>query len=436
MRKPRDSDQYLSDQGYKEFLRKHAHSPRVQRKKSTTAVSLSTPISLLYERRLTEIFKPHQHIVDIVIPRNFSIIDNPQDALKVICSFSNTVREFDHRIKEVSIDYGNMQEVDLAAESILDFLFLERQREQRNRRKKTNFRGHYPKDAKLKRYLKAVGIIKNLDIKHEFLAKEEEARLRIFRMRSKKTLRPANAGSSDFKEQVVRDFVDHINVCLNDHKRQLTDMARSKLAQYTGEVLGNAEEHSGYNDWSIVGYLDNAHESHMCEIAMFNFGKTISETFRELPKNSYAYSVIEPYIDAHKSRWFKQSWTVDDLITLVALQGHVSSKNKSPEDDRGQGTVDLIEIFQRVHQECIKDEKPCAAMAILSGYTHILFDGTYKMQADTRGRKVIAFNKGNDLNDPPDEKYVKNLDKLYFPGVIISIRFPMAASQTREVERI
>ena len=53
--------------------------------------------------------------------------------------------------------------------------------------------------------------------------------------------------------------------------------------EYTGEILNNAEDHSGSDDVVITGYLDNSNSTHLCEIAIFNFGKTIAETFREMP---------------------------------------------------------------------------------------------------------------------------------------------------------
>ena len=36
--------------------------------------------------------------------------------------------------------------------------------------------------------------------------------------------------------------------------------------------------------------------------------------------------------------------------------------------------------------------------------------------------KVIAFNEDNDLNKPPDKKYVHTIDAS-FPGVIINLKF-------------
>jgi hypothetical protein len=437
VRKLRESDFYLTRKRYERFLKQHEGNKRRRNVKSSAPSFKSAPINLLNTLPFVDIFRPHHHKLDINIPEKFSIIDNPKETLKVICSFPKTIRTYDQRIREISVDHGKMKQVDLAAESILDFLILDMEREEKQKKKKTKCGGHLPPDAKLIRYLRSVGIIKNLDVKHEMLSKEDESNLRIFRMKNRGALENVSSGTSDIKERTVKEFVDHINSCLNDHRLELTVSGRASLSQYTGEILGNAEEHSGLRDWTIAGYLDKEHEAHMSEIAIFNFGKTIAETFKDLPFNSYAYEIVRPYVDAHKKySFFGTSWTEDDLLTLVALQGHISSKSTRERPDRGQGTVDLIEFFQNVHQECIKEaEQKCQArMAIVSGNTHILFDGTYTMQDDSLGRKVIAFNKDNDLNQPPDANYVTNMGDVFFPGVIIGIRFPMAASQTKEVK--
>lgn len=64
-------------------------------------------------------------------------------------------------------------------------------------------------------------------------------------------------------------------------------------------------------------------------------------------------------------------------------------------------------------------------MTILSGNTHILFDGTYTLKEKKINKtttKVIAFNSTNDLKKRPNEKYVKILENK-FPGTIISCEF-------------
>jgi len=94
-----------------------------------------------------------------------------------------------------------------------------------------------------------------------------------------------------------------------------------------------------------------------------------------------------------------------------------------PEDDRGTGTVQLIEAFQQLHRECAAGDTQEPSMAIISGSTHILFNGKYRMEKDSNGRHIIAFNEKNDLNDPPDEDCVTRLGDVAFPGTIVSLQF-------------
>jgi hypothetical protein len=237
-----------------------------------------------------------------------------------------------------------------------------------------------------------------------------------------------------YKAQVLKEFVDYIDECLVEHGFKLRPEERARLLIYAGEILDNAEEHAGMREWSIVGYVDTDSEDHLCEIAIFNFGRSFAETFSSLSQNSYAYKEVAPYLDQHRRKgFFNTGWREEDLLTLVALQGHVSSKNTSSSTTRGQGTVDIIKFFQKVHLECVGTAGPCAEMAILSGKTHILFDGTYQMAPDASGRNVIAFNAQNDLSSKPDPKYVRNLGGDGFPGTVISIRFPMKLTKQTEM---
>jgi hypothetical protein len=192
-----------------------------------------------------------------------------------------------------------------------------------------------------------------------------------------------------------------------------------------------AEDHPGFVDWTVQGYLDNSLAEPICEIAIFNFGKSIAQTLKDLPSGAYTRNQIDPYVLLHAGRnFFGTTWSQSDLLTLIALQGHVSSKNRNSKDTRGQGTGDLIDFFQRVHKECAKNSTVKAKMAIVSGGTYILFDGTYTMRESQKRGRVIAFNPQNDLYSKPDPRFVKSLSGVHFPGTIISIRFPLSAKST------
>src|SRR5690606_32412424 len=152
---------------------------------------------------------------------------------------------------------------------------------------------------------------------------------------------------------------EHLNKCLKKNGRALTDTAKEDLPDFIGEIITNAEDHSEQNRWYVCGYMDHDHqedvgddlESHHCEIVIYNFGRTIAETFTDLDQNSYAYQLVKPFVDHHsKSKLFSSNWSQEDLLTIASLQSHISSKQEL-DSTRGHGTIDLIEFFQQVSEE-------------------------------------------------------------------------------------
>jgi hypothetical protein len=437
MRKIAESELFLSNKRLDKLKKKHRklrqrrlrQQRHKNRQKKKTTHNNSVIFKLFEHEQKNNLshygIKPINKVIEL--PEVFSVIHQPEDFLKSLYKFNFSDLG---KLQKITVDHSKVTQIDLAAESILDFLIMELKKTKNG---KFQLQGYLPKDESASRYVRATGIVKNLDIKEQLLDSEQEKLHRVFTMRSKSlTSDPKN-----WKERAIEDFVKHINLCLKDHDKRLTKKAQGELAKYTGEILNNAEDHSGSDEVVITGYLDNSNLTHLCEITIFNFGKTIAETFREMPNTSYTHEEINGYIKEHqKKSWFGQEWTKDNLLTLVALQGHISSKNLHKDEDRGQGTVDLIEFFQRVHKQCVEKNNSIAEMAILSGSTHIYFDGKYTMQENSTGRKVIAFNKTNDLHQIPDSKYVKNLHTLSFPGTVISIRFPMKHENTEPLRGI
>lgn len=369
-----------------------------------------------------------KHYFHLDVPEVFSIIDNPQESLEKIRDLVQVARS-DTKISEMKINHSGVKSNDLAAETILGYCACEFDKEKKY---KFDIKGIYPNNPYLTRYLKAIGIIKYLDIKHEYLVKNEESKLKIFRTKNGMHTQQDDVGHSDLKENTAAKFAHHINECLALNNRQLTDEGKSLLTIYIGEIIGNAEEHPSINRWAVYGYLDNSEDGeNICEIAIFNFGGSIADSFQSIDRNKFAYQQIAPYIEKHQTNgFFNESWTEEALLTLVALQGDISSKNTDSTTDRGQGTIETINFFQKISEECNDNGKCSAKMAILSGSTHILFDGTYSLREDSSGRKVIAFNKENSLEIKPDSKYIKTLKNINFPGTIISIRFPLEKTGT------
>lgn len=369
----------------------------------------------------------------LVIPSTFSIIEKPEDVIAVIGQFAKSIRE--QRPKWMTLDQSALTVYDLAANGLLDVIAVELEKETKKCRRKTKWGGVFPKDENVSRFIRALGITKHLGLENLYPVGSTARDYRVFDRRNRHYYGWMKPDKADFKSKVVAEFANHINGCLIAHGRKLTPEALAKLCDYTGEIIDNAEEHAGMFDWTIQGYLDNNCEVPLCEIAIFNFGDTIAETLNRLPKHSYTWNQISPYLQLHKKKkLFGPAWSELDLLTVIALQGHVSSKNKSASDTRGNGTVELIEFFQKVHQECTVDnsEEVAAKMAIISGGTYILFDGTHKLVEQENGIKAVTFNFENSLEVLPDSKYVRGLRGHHFPGTIISIRFPLGAASLVE----
>lgn len=368
------------------------------------------------------------------IPKIFSISESPEDAIELISSFALTHKN--RSLSDVFVDFSDMERQDLGAHALLDKLVDEISTQAKFRKTRIAWKGNFPRDPALKRFLRAMGIIRQLGIKHHYLESDVASKIHVFERCCRhyiRKIKPTNPLEKTEQANAAERFAKHLNRCLNRNGKELTEEARGMLCSYVAEIIDNAENHAGMVDWTIQGYLDMALNQPACEIVIFNFGKSISETLDALPDESYTKEQIRPYMELHSQRgWFGKTWRKEDLLTLIALQSQVSSRNTSDDTTRGQGTVELIDFFQRMSDALSVEGANPATMYILSGSTRIIFDGKYRLQTADDGSKFIAFNEGNDLNQPPDPAYVKPLRKGSLPGTMIGIKFPIHARNLRE----
>ncbi|QRR36327.1 hypothetical protein JNX00_10900 [Hydrogenophaga sp. YM1] len=371
----------------------------------------------------------HRGNIKFNLPPRFSLIDHPEQALAPLAKLAQAMQS--RAIASVFVNFDSLEQYDLGANGLFDVLVEELAVESRRSGRTVNWRGNFPADPAHARFVRALGLIKRLKIKNHYPSPEDERRLELFDTRCRHYIRKIKPHLADQKSRVTAAFADHINRCLARIGRELMPESRSQLCAYVSEILDNAEQHSGMYDWSIQGYLDTQLSTPMCEVAIFNFGQSIAETFARLPADSFPRRQVQRYLDLHTRRsFFNAGWREEDLFTLIALQGNVSSKNVTEADTRGNGTVDLIDFFQRVHAECAASSEEGARMAIVSGSTYVLFDGKYEMRNNDRGMKIIAFNNDNSLEERPDRSYVRPLAGVMFPGTAIGIKFPLSTSKS------
>lgn len=231
------------------------------------------------------------------------------------------------------------------------------------------------------------------------------------------------------KNSIGTNLIEYVDRCLRRYHFALTNSEQAALGAVIGEVLGNAEEHSGRRDWWISGYLRQASDRNYgdCHITIFNFGDTLAESLQRLPPNARLRADIEEAVAYHsQKRFFTRDWTEESLWTLYALQEGVSRRNTDPVivGHHGQGLPDMIEFFQTIGR--IENDEALPSMFLLSGSTKISFLDRYKMKpmlmADGTTRRVLAFNDENNLDLPPSKEAVQKLEE-FFPGTLVGMDF-------------
>jgi len=365
------------------------------------------------------------------VPSKFSMLTSPEAALELICSFALTHQK--QVISDIYIDFSAVISQDLGAHALLDKLVDEMVLQTKVQNSRVGWKGTFPNDPAQRRFIAAMGVVSQLGLSRRYLNNNEEKKIHRFERKCRhyvRALKPIKPEDKSEQANAAERFADHVNTCLASEGRALSNEGRSKLCTYVAEIIDNAECHAGMVDWTIQGYVDMAMDEPECEIVIFNFGKSIAETFEDMPLESYPRVQIQKYLDIHtNSGWFSHKWRSKDLLTLIALQGSVSTKNESEFHTRGQGTADLIQFFQQMNDEReLVNHKP-ASMYIISGSTKVIFDPKYKIVHSEDGSRIIAFNDSNDLNLPPDQTCVTPLlNGCHLPGTMIGIKFAVKAA--------
>jgi hypothetical protein len=376
--------------------------------------------------------RPKGGVLRFEIPTVFSLSRNSEETIRVLKTIATAARR--HRVPRVVLDHRKVTYNGLGADTVLGLVLSEIQQES----KATSgayIKGFKPKDRSIQRMMEEVGAVRALNDFGDRFKVDFRSTSRVFRFHNRHKSGIVDPLELDVVTRTVRKFADHLNECLSLIGKELSDDGMQRLLEYVSEVLSNADEHSRTADWAAVAYIDGADKDLIYRSVIVSIGATMAENFESLPRDSYAWDSVKRYVESHESKgFFGNGWSPADLLTVVALQGDISSENRSAEDTRGQGTVDLIEFFQAVRAECSPDNAVLSEMHILSGSSLIKFDGTYPMKKDEEGRSVIAFNSSNSLDELPDRKYVKALRDAVFPGVMISVAIPLAGTSLQQMQ--
>ncbi len=139
---------------------------------------------------------------------------SPAEVLRLISAFALVFRT--KPISDVFVDFSEISLQDLGAHGLLDKLVDEIQTQTKFRKGKLSWSGNFPKSAAQKRFVRAMGIIRQLGLKKFYLPIDDQAKIVLFERRCRHYLRALRKTSPfDKTEQAnaAEKFVDHINGC-------------------------------------------------------------------------------------------------------------------------------------------------------------------------------------------------------------------------------
>jgi hypothetical protein len=324
---------------------------------------------------------------EVPLPRIFSFIDSPNESLEALAMFVRAVRDNPGKIH---IDQNQCEQIDLCAASVLNELAHAASRELR-----VPIQGRYPASAEAREIVEATGLPARVGLTR---AKSHFKVFPVIRGGKKKSLH--HTGPS--LRRAAASLADYLERCFRSVGYQLERTAKDLLGRLLGEVLGNVEDHVDGRDWWVVAYMRRPSSKAYgdCHISIFNFGPTVAETLKSMPASQLRQD-IEDLVDLHREKGLFKAlggrWSEDALWTLYALQEGVTRFYGDPDKHHGTGTAEMIEAFQRLGGT-IGGEQP--RMCLLSGDTHILFDGTHTLWVPpVVCVKLWTFGRG--LPEPP-----------------------------------
>ena len=360
----------------------------------------------------------------VEIPRHFSLIENPQESYSAIRKL--IALSLYSNYPEIFIDYTKCNEFTLEAQVLLDLILKDIFKFYNRCRKKKCFKNYAKritdrstKGSSIRTMLFSVGSLaihakKQLEFSHVV-----PYNLCIHRSEVD-TIRQA-----EMKDIDTTTLSDYVDTCLSKMGRNLEDEQIDDLCTFIGEILINAEEHSSTRCRYSIGYFEekeiNGEKVGVFQLVIMNLGMSIYEKFKDenCPNPIIADKMKELSKQyTHKGFLRKKEFEEETLWTLYSLQDGVTSVSPQKYKNRGNGSLRFIESFYN-----LKGFNPSKSskMTLQSGKANIVFDGKYPVtESIVKGEKyrVLTFNNSGNIEDKPDNKYVK-CSEFFFPGTFI-----------------
>lgn len=369
----------------------------------------------------------------LMVPQNFSIIDNPKESFEFLKR--TTYYLLFGQYKTIDFSYENCEQLDIGAQVILDIILRDvisfgnkcrslnvpkLRAKIPNRIGLTNLNVTRPEIKKILFSVGSPAVHTQIKFKTDDII---PYRLCVHNLSDDSN----RLRAMEQKDIDTTELADYVVDSLKRVNKTLTPEKLENLCTIIGEVLINAEEHSTTAHRFSIGYFQDIQENGkhygLFRLVIMNFGTTIYGKFSDpnCPNKEIVEKMGELSQKYTKSKWFSaKEFEEETLWTLYALQEGVTSV---ADKKRGNGSIQFIDSFFSIKgiQESADDK---SRMTILSGNASITFDGTYRIQEKSSNGdkfKVMTFNESGSIEDKPNKDYVKFVNN-YFPGTIISAR--------------
>lgn len=379
-----------------------------------------------------------KNVAYLKIPEIFSFTNNPTETIHTLQRLVGMYS--DSRVHKIRIDHCDCKELEISASLLMDAILWEIDYRRNRIGKPIRFSGIFKHEENnvnnenILELLACSGVLKHLNVLKDVKVPKHIETLDFYDEYIK-----LHKNVSD--EYAGQEVAKYFNRCYEKCDFRISDEGINKISDLVSEIVLNCDNHSGAtpNRWFCQGHYfvkksdGNNKRIGECQLSIISIGNSFYDSINgegtEFIKNK-----IENQYSKFKSKWERFFCSArarkrkEIFYSLYCLQENVSRYKEDTKTtvilddenkDRGKGTVTLFENFQKLGKTN-DGKKPI--MSITSGSSSIIVDGTYKMDFNDNKVRVIAFNKENDLNLEPDEKFVHTIES-FFPGVVINLKF-------------
>jgi hypothetical protein len=360
---------------------------------------------------------------NITVPKIFDLSTEPELVLDFIDKLK---KDLNHEAAyNIHIDHSKTERINLDASYLFDKIIKDYSEYWRKLHIKIKISGTASDNIDVNNFLLSFGLLAELNIiNHQLfpnLADRDYTSKYITYKKYGTSYKNYLAGNAS------TELVNYFDSCFRENQLRIKEDAKSSLVDCFGEIIKNAEEHSGKKptEWVVLGCYTKS--NHSCSFSIINYGNSFYESLAD--NKSTAQNVLKEVaavIYNHNSfinkLMLNRELYEQAIYTYMAIQDGISSKRSESgkASTRGQGIMDVMQFIDQIRNK--NNQK--THLSIISGNTFLNIDYKYPLVEKKKGenqeiRRIMYLNNENSFSALPDLKKLKSI-KSKFPGVIFS----------------